>query len=157
VQYREDDLVYGLFRNGVLAGPGALVVRRGSLNVALPLDFGQQLSTTPGVPADAASSSGDSQRGARVRDLRQCGPGYPAASFRAKATGLSELSFLVDEGGRVVRARVDHGSGDDHAHELLDLAALIAIAKCDFEPGTVDGRRALRWVSIKFQWHIGQG
>lgn len=77
-------------------------------------------------------------------------PEYPAASRRLEETGTVVLRFLIAEGGRVVDSKVEASSGSPR----LDEAARLALARCKFKPGTVDGVPEQSWASMKYTWRL---
>ena len=79
-------------------------------------------------------------------------PEYPPASKRLEEEGTSVLRFLIDVDGRVIESRVETKSGYDR----LDQAALSALSRCKFKPGTVDGKPEQAWASIKYVWRLEQ-
>lgn len=82
---------------------------------------------------------------------RNCSkPEYPSASRRLEETGTVVLNFLIDVDGRVMESKVATSSG----HDRLDAAAKEALGRCQFKPGTVDGKPERSWASIKYRWEI---
>ncbi len=82
---------------------------------------------------------------------RSCAkPEYPAASRRNEETGTVQLRFLIGVDGRVVESKVESSSG----HERLDTAAREALGRCQFRPGTVDGKPEQSWASIRYTWQL---
>lgn len=77
-------------------------------------------------------------------------PEYPAASRRNEETGTVQLRFLIGVDGRVVESKVESASG----HERLDAAAREALSRCQFRPGTIDGKPEQSWASIKYTWQL---
>lgn len=77
-------------------------------------------------------------------------PEYPAASERLGEQGLSAISLLITEEGKVAQTRVDASSG----YRRLDDAAVRAFSRCKFVVGTVDGVPEASWFSIKYKWVI---
>ena len=58
-----------------------------------------------------------------LRKLDQAGQFYPAEAIQRGIQGEVEVLMVLDESGKVVGARVEHGSG----HAILDEGALRAI------------------------------
>ncbi len=77
-------------------------------------------------------------------------PEYPSASERLGESGLSAISLLISETGKVMQTRVDASSG----HKRLDEAAIYAFSRCKFNVGTVNGKPESSWFSIKYKWVI---
>lgn len=80
-------------------------------------------------------------------------PEYPAASERLGEQGISAISLLIDENGKVAQTRIDSSSG----FERLDTAAIYAFSRCKFRVGTLDGKPEASWFSIRYKWVIRQG
>jgi protein TonB len=68
------------------------------------------------------------------RVLRQPKPRYPPDAFAQKVEGIVLIEILIDENGRVVRARVIQSV------RLLDGAALEAVRSWIFLPAIKHGR-----------------
>ena len=80
---------------------------------------------------------------------RNCSkPEYPSASRRLEETGTVVLRFLIDLEGRAVESKVETSS----CFARLDEAARIALGRCQFKPGTVDGKPERTWGNIKYTW-----
>ncbi|CAB1369551.1 energy transducer TonB [Denitratisoma oestradiolicum] len=77
-------------------------------------------------------------------------PEYPAASKRLEEEGTVVLNFLIDVDGRVVQGKVEGTSG----FERLDKAALDALGRCQFKPGSVDGRPEQAWAKMKYTFKL---
>ncbi len=77
-------------------------------------------------------------------------PEYPSASRRLEEEGTVVLRFLIDVDGRVLDSRVEKSSG----FERLDQAARMALGKCKFKPGTVEGKPEQSWASLKYTWRL---
>ena len=77
-------------------------------------------------------------------------PEYPPASEHLGEEGTVRLSFLIGIEGRVADSRVDKSSG----YKRLDEAALAALSRCSFEPGTVNGVPQALWFSMNYVWKI---
>ena len=77
-------------------------------------------------------------------------PEYPAVSRRNEHAGTVQLRFLIGVDGRVVESKVESSSG----HERLDTAAREALSRCQFRPGSIDGRPQQSWASIRYVWQL---
>jgi len=77
-------------------------------------------------------------------------PDYPSASRRLEEEGTVTLRFLIGTDGRVLQAEIEKTSG----YPRLDDAARNALAKCQFRPGTVDGKPEQSWASIRYAWRL---
>jgi TonB family protein len=111
-----------------------------------PLDYdaGQ---TNGAVPA---ASLNPAERPAMI-DFKTCGrPAYPAGELRAKHTGAVKLNFLVGTDGAVRKAEIGTSSG----YPALDQAALAALSRCSFTPGTSGGAPAEKWSPVQYRWSI---
>jgi protein TonB len=77
-------------------------------------------------------------------------PEYPSASKRLEEEGTVQLKFLVGVDGKVLESAVEKSSG----FRRLDEAARAGLAKCQFKPGTVDGKPQQSWASMKYTWRL---
>jgi protein TonB len=77
-------------------------------------------------------------------------PDYPPASERLGEEGAVQLSFLINPDGKVADSRVEKSSG----FQRLDQAALAALSRCTFEPGTVNGVPQAVWFTMRYVWKI---
>ncbi|CUI03541.1 M56 family metallopeptidase [Massilia antarctica] len=93
-------------------------------------------------------------RVAPVVDFSSCAkPVWPAASLKAQHTGTVTLAFKVGANGRVAAARVASSSG----HVLLDDAARTGIMKCQFKPGSENGKPVPAWMHMEYVWMLADG
>lgn len=93
----------------------------------------------PAAPAPAAPPAPRPQAVAARIDVSSCDkPEYPAAALRADASGTTKIRFTVDAAGSVSKAEVERAAGVSREHRLLDRAAVDALSKCRFKPGTDD-------------------
>jgi protein TonB len=92
------------------------------------------------------------QRVAPVIDAaKNCSkPEYPATSKRLEEEGLVLLRFMIDEDGKVIESRIETSSG----YARLDEAARAALSRCQFKPGTADGKPERSWASLKYVWRL---
>ena len=89
--------------------------------------------------------------GAVIQPGAQCAkPDYPSASRRMEEEGTVTLKFLIDADGRVLQADIEKSSGFNR----LDEAARNALSKCQFRPGTVDGKPEQSWSTIQYKWRL---
>jgi periplasmic protein TonB len=77
-------------------------------------------------------------------------PEYPSASRRMEEEGVVQLLFLIGVDGRVIQSQVEKSSG----YNRLDEAARSALSRCVFKPGTLDGKPAQDWASMKYVWRL---
>lgn len=75
-------------------------------------------------------------------------PVYPEAALAAKVEGTVALGMLVKADGKVREAIVRQSSGN----ASLDETARAALAKCSFQPGTVNGAPKEQWTEVKYVW-----
>ena len=102
----------------------------------------------PAAPAPAAPPQRVS---AGMRPGASCAkPSYPPASRRLEEEGTVRLRFLIGTEGQVLQAEVEKSSG----FPRLDEAARAALAKCQFRPGTVDGKPEASWASMEYHWRL---
>ncbi len=105
-------------------------------------------TTAPTPPAPAAPAL---RTVAVIQPGATCAkPDYPSASRRLEEEGTVTLRFLIGTDGRVLQAEIDKSSG----YVRLDEAARNALAKCQFRPGTVDGKPEQSWASIRYAWRL---
>lgn len=114
-------------------------------------------SAAPSVAAAPAAAAPMIAPGAASRPTRRepaaisCRtPAYPADARRRHETGVVTLALLIDEEGGVADRRLETSSGS----ESLDQAALSALSRCRFSPGTVDGRPRQAWVRLRYVWKL---
>jgi protein TonB len=77
-------------------------------------------------------------------------PEYPAAARREEEEGTVLLRFLVEVDGKVVKSQIEKSSG----FPRLDEAARSALSRCQFKPGTLDGKPEQSWASMRFTWRL---
>lgn len=88
---------------------------------------------------------------AAVADFNSCAkPEWPKASLRNEETGTVTLSFLIGTDGRVADSKVLRSSG----FRDLDRAAMLGIGKCQFKPGTIDGKPESTWMQMQYVWTL---
>ena len=113
-----------------------------------------QLPAAPATPAPVAPPTPAAppvRTGAVIQAGATCAkPDYPSASRRLEEEGTVTLKFLIGIDGRVMQAEVEKTSG----FQRLDEAARNALSKCQFKPGTVDGKPEQSWASIKYTWRL---
>ncbi len=99
-------------------------------------------------PAPAAPAI---RTGAVIQPGAHCAkPDYPSASRRMEEEGTVTLKFLIGADGHVMQADIEKTSG----FTRLDEAARNALSKCQFRPGTVDGKPEQSWANIKYTWRL---
>ncbi|MEY2678597.1 MAG: hypothetical protein RLZ00_1289 [Pseudomonadota bacterium] len=104
--------------------------------------------TAPPAPAPTAPAI---RTGAIIQPGAHCAkPDYPSASRRMEEEGTVTLKFLIGVDGKVMQADIEKSSG----FTRLDEAARNALSKCQFRPGTVDGKPEQSWASIKYTWRL---
>ena len=117
-----------------------------SVPVAPPAPTVAAPAPTPPAPAAPAIRTA-----AVIQPGATCAkPDYPSASRRLEEEGTVTLRFLIGTDGRVLQAEIDKTSG----YVRLDEAARNALAKCQFRPGTVDGKPEQSWASIRYAWRL---
>ena len=112
-------------------------------------------STAPAItqttPPAAAPTAPAIRTGAVIQPGAHCAkPDYPSASRRMEEEGTVTLKFLIGVDGKVMQADIEKSSG----FKRLDEAARNALSKCQFRPGTVDGKPEQSWASIKYTWRL---
>ena len=112
------------------------------------------ISNTAPAPTQNAASPAPSpsiRTGAAIQPGASCAkPDYPSASRRLEEEGTVSLKFLIGADGRVLQSEIEKTSG----FPRLDEAARNALSKCQFRPGTVDGKAEQSWASIKYTWRL---
>jgi len=102
-------------------------------------------------PAPAPAPPAPQVRVAPLIQAANCQkPDYPSASRRNEEEGTVQLRFLVGIDGKVIESQVEKTSG----YARLDEAARAALARCQFKPGTVDGKPEQAWASMKYTWRL---
>jgi protein TonB len=115
-----------------------------------PTSTAPAITQTPTPPA-AAPQAPAIRMGAVIQAGAHCAkPDYPSASRRMEEEGTVTLKFLIGADGKVLQADVEKSSG----FTRLDEAARNALSKCQFRPGTVDGKPEQSWASIKYTWRL---
>jgi len=113
-------------------------------------------STAPAItqaptPPAAAPTAPAIRTGAVIQAGAHCAkPDYPSASRRMEEEGTVTLKFLIGVDGKVIQADIEKTSGFNR----LDEAARNALSKCQFRPGTIDGKPEQSWASIKYTWRL---
>ena len=103
------------------------------------------------VAAPPAPAAPAIRTGATIQAGASCAkPDYPSASRRLEEEGTVTLKFLIGTDGRVLQAEIEKSSGFNR----LDEAARNALSKCQFRPGTVDGKPEQSWASMKYTWRL---
>jgi protein TonB len=100
---------------------------------------------TSTVPAITQTNTPPIQPGAHCAK-----PDYPSASRRMEEEGTVTLKFLIGVDGRVMQADIEKSSG----FARLDEASRSALSKCQFRPGTVDGKPEQSWTTIQYKWRL---
>ena len=112
--------------------------------VAPPSPLPVQMTAPPAPPAPPVQT-------AAVISASSCEkPEYPSASKRLEEEGTVQLKFLVGVDGKVIESAIEKSSG----HRRLDEAARAGLSKCQFKPGTVDGKPQQSWASMKYTWRL---
>jgi protein TonB len=106
----------------------------------------------PVAPTQSSAPPTPSVRtGAVIQPGASCAkPDYPSASRRLEEEGTVSLKFLIGVDGRVLQAEIEKTSG----FPRLDEAARNALSKCQFRPGTIDGKPEQSWASIRYTWRL---
>jgi protein TonB len=119
-----------------------------------PVNAIAAVSNTPqpvAPPSPAPVASAPPAVTAAVISASSCEkPEYPSASKRLEEEGTVQLKFLVGVDGKVLESAVEKSSG----FRRLDEAARAGLAKCQFKPGTVDGKPQQSWASMKYTWRL---
>jgi protein TonB len=107
-------------------------------------------SAPPAPPAVAA-------RPAQL-DVSRCEkPEYPMAARRAAVSGTTQIRFAVDGAGHVTSAQLLRPSGTSREHRALDQAAVAALSRCSFKPGTDEqGRPVGGYATVDYVWKLDE-
>lgn len=120
--------------------PEVLAVKTPSAGVGTPALLVAAQGPAAGVHVAAAlQASGTCQKLA-----------YPELSRRREEQGSVQLKFLIGADGRVLESHIERSSG----YVRLDEAARAGLSKCQFKPGTVDGRPEPSWANMKYTWRL---
>jgi protein TonB len=112
----------------------------------------QPSTPAPAAPAAPAAPTAPLVRtGAVIQPGATCAkPDYPVASRRMEEEGTVTLKFLIGVDGKVLQADIEKSSG----FARLDEASRSALSKCQFRPGTVDGKPEQSWTTIQYKWRL---
>lgn len=107
-------------------------------------------------PAVAAAPAPKLQAVPARIDVSTCEkPEYPAAALRAEASGVTKIRFWVDASGAVSKAEIEKPAGISREHRLLDRAAVDALSKCRFKPGTDEhGKPVGGTTTVDYVWKV---
>lgn len=112
----------------------------------------------PPAPVTFSTADGTARPGGRPAtiDVNSCErPAYPAAASRAEVTGLTKIRFTIDADGRVVTADIERSAGASREHRQLDRAAVDALSRCRFRPGTDESGRAIgAFAVVEYVWRL---
>ncbi|MES2296987.1 MAG: energy transducer TonB [Pseudomonadota bacterium] len=98
----------------------------------------------------AAKAAGPSHTVAVVSFDNCAKPDYPKASLRNEESGTTNMRFLIGVDGHVVESQIVKSSG----FRDLDKAAVAALSKCKFKPGTTDGKPEQSWAPVQYVWSL---
>lgn len=108
----------------------------------------------PAPEAPPVVAAGPS-RTSPVIDFKGCAkPVYSAAARRAETQGTTLISFLIDTDGKVLESRIDRSAGSSREHKALDRLAVEALGKCQFRPGTSEGKPERSWSKVEYVWKL---
>ena len=120
-------------------------------NTPQPIAPPSPLPVQMNAPPAPAVQAGPPVRTAAVINASGCEkPEYPSASKRLEEEGTVQLKFLVGVDGKVIESAVERSSG----FRRLDEAARAGLSKCQFKPGTIDGKPQQSWASMKYTWRL---
>jgi D-alanyl-D-alanine endopeptidase (penicillin-binding protein 7) len=75
-------------------------------------------------------------------------PAYPEQEAKQNHHGVVTLRFLVGADGKVKKSLVVTSSG----YPALDEVALVAIAKCNFNPPVLNDKPVNAWIAVQYVW-----
>jgi TonB family protein len=104
-------------------------------------------------PADGSPSKAHPPRLISVES--SCKPVYPPAALRAGVQGQTVVEMVVDAAGEVKSAEVVQSAGQTTEHKLLDQAAVEALPRCPYTPGTdTDGKPIGARITVSYVWKL---
>lgn len=104
-------------------------------------------------PADGSPSKAHPPRLISVEP--RCKPVYPPAALRAGAHGQTVVEMVVDATGKVKSAETVESAGPSPEHKLLDQAAVEALPRCPYIPGTgTDGKPIGARITVSYVWKL---
>jgi protein TonB len=112
-----------------------------------------EINRTPPAPPQAppAKPATGPARTPAVVDFNTCEkPEYPKSSLRNEETGTSTILFQIAADGSVKGASVQKSSG----FRDLDRAAMTALSKCRFKPGTENGQPVESQQPVQYVWTL---
>lgn len=135
------------------AGPTITVTREAP--PPAPVRIAPAPAPAPKPPPPAPPAPKPQAVPARI-DVATCEkPEYPAAAQRAEATGVTKIRFTVDATGAVSKAEVEKPAGNSREHRLLDRAAVDALSKCRFKPGTDENGKPVGGTTlVEYVWKL---
>jgi len=136
--------------------PPRAATRRAHWKAGLPacaLALAALAGCTKTTPINPFASMPDNTVTAPVPNFSSCPkPVYPKDALAAKAEGTVTLGFLVKADGKVREATVRQSSGN----AALDETARVALAKCRFQPATINGAPNEQWTEAQYVWKVDQ-
>ncbi len=109
------------------------------------------VSATPAPPPPPAAPAVTVRTAPIINAAASCQkPEYPSASRRNEEEGTVQLRFLIGPEGNVLESQVEKSSG----FTRLDEAARSALSRCQFKPGTINGKPEQSWASMKYTWRL---
>lgn len=133
-------------------GPTQAITATASTASPSPSAAPSSVVTAPALAFASPAAPSRAQAPARTPasvSAAQCEkPAYPTASRRMEEEGTVSLRFLVGVDGLVIQSEIEKSSG----FRRLDDAARAGLAKCRFQPATVDGVPEQAWASMKYTW-----
>ncbi|WP_141758650.1 energy transducer TonB [Duganella sp. HH105] len=75
---------------------------------------------------------------------------WPREALKKELSGTVTMKFLIDVDGRVLEKEIVKSSG----HEILDLAALEATARCKLTVAPKNGQLEKEWVMNQYVWTL---
>ena len=130
--------------------PVANVIANASTAKPASTELAKALPAAPAPPAPPAPPA-KSIKTAAVANFNTCAkPEWPRSSLRNEETGTVTLAFVIGIDGRVVESKIMKSSG----FRELDKAAVNAISKCVFKPGTTDGKPEQSSMQMQYVWTL---
>ncbi len=130
--------------------PVANVIANVSTAKPVSTELPKALPAAPAPPAPPAPPA-RSIKTAAVANFNTCAkPEWPRSSLRNEETGTVTLAFVIGVDGSVVESKIMKSSG----YRELDKAAVNAISKCVFKPGTTDGKPEQSSMQMQYVWTL---
>lgn len=110
---------------------------------------GTEFPSSAMLPADQLAAFDLADLDKQPTAISQVAPNYPRELLRGKVEGNVVLVFIVDENGRVEDPRVENST-----HPDFEKAALDALRRWRFQPGSKDGTSVKSFMRLPMSFRI---